>query len=374
MTVPMFESEHSPSVLSELRRMAPGKRVRTTSALRKLEEKLGLPRVSIDEAVRDLHRARLLLYKADGRGLPASGYINVVHDVVAPSHHDMAWAQSLEDAGFDAAQRSVLSGLASQLADFPMHDMQHLAGCLKHLSALDAQALDDAGFNISAMHIMGSSKVLSLLTKRMLDALKLSPTLHQASPKYVLCAGPRVPKATLLIENPRAFENAVRSGLSNEVVLICTFGFGLSYLGNAQLYSDDAAEHERPVMIVREGTPPPLSTSLRASDVFLWADLDVAAIGIYRALKAAIPQLRWSGIYEAMLPMLREPRLSHPYAALFEKDGQHVLFQRGEPISPLDPETTLLWKSCQHRALDQEAVDDVTIKRLGATPFRDTSC
>lgn len=75
------------------------------------------------------------------------------------------------------------------------------------------------------------------------------------------------------------------------------------------------------------------------------------------AIKAAIPQLQRSGIDEAMLPMIYEPRLSHPYVAPFEKDSQHSLVQRSQLLSPFDPETALLWKSCQERVVDQEAVD-----------------
>jgi hypothetical protein len=121
-----------------------------------------------------------------------------------------------------------------------------------------AEATDDAGFNVSARHLMESSKVLSKLSRQMLGALDLPLRLHAPSPRYILCAGPSEPAATLLIENPRAFENAIRSGLSVTVAVVCTFGFGLSYLGSELWAGDEVSQHDRPIPIVRDGTPPPL--------------------------------------------------------------------------------------------------------------------
>lgn len=69
---------------------------------------------------------------------------------------------------------------------------------------------------------MGSSKILAQLPAKAVAVLGLPARLQQSSPRYVVCAGPREPQATLLIENPRAFENAVRSGLGESVALVCT--------------------------------------------------------------------------------------------------------------------------------------------------------
>ena len=220
------------------------------------------------------------------------------------------------------------------------------------------------------LHLMGSSKVLSMMSGRMLEALGLPSRLHNSSPRYVICAGPPDPVATLLIENPRAFENAVRSGLSEEVAIICTYGFGLSYLGQEWLHNAETPEYDQPIMIVRGGSPPPLSDLLRATQVFLWGDLDLAAINIYRSLKRTVPQLQMSRIYEAMLPMVTDSDCSHPYAEIFDKSGQAKGLVIDAPGShDLDSECLLLWRACQTRAVDQEAVFDSEIRSLGPLPL-----
>lgn len=371
MNVRRFESDASEAVLAELRRMASSSgKLRTSSCLPKLGAKLGLTRFAVDEAIRDLHRAGLLSYQADGRELPVSGYISVALESVVPSRHETVWKHALEDVGFEQAAVANLSGLHQHLQDISDVDLAVLAGGLKKLCEAGANATDDAGFNVSARHLMGGSKVLSSMSRRMLDAIGLPLRLHNASPKYVICAGPASPVATLLIENPRAFENAVRSGLAQEVALICTFGFGLSYLGQEWLHAEDTPPHDRPILIVRQGTPPALSSLLTASSVYLWADLDLAAISIYRSLRSAIPQLQLSRIYEAMVPMVQDPYRSHPYAAIFEKNGQQG--GRTEEMSAARNDITpaaFLFSTCRDRAVDQEAVADSVIRELGPFPY-----
>lgn len=177
--------------------------------------------------------------------------------------------------------------------------------------------------------------------------------------------------ATLLIENPCAFENAIRSGLTDDVAIVCTFGFGLSYLGSELWAGDQAPQHDRPIRIVRDGTPPPLGQLLAAEKVFLWADLDLAAMNIFRSLKDAIPQLRMSAIYEEMVPMLSDPARSHPYTALFDKSGQLSRYQGGSAVPSRfdDEDVAMLQAACSARAVDQEAVEESSIRRLGAQPL-----
>lgn len=155
------------------------------------------------------------------------------------------------------------------------------------------------------------------------------------------------------------------------MAIVCTFGFGLSYLGNALWAGDEVSRHDRPILIVRDGTPPPLRQLLAAEKVFLWADLDRAAMNIFRSLKGAIPQLRMSAIYEEMLPMLLDPARSHPYAVLFDKSGQLSRYQDDSAaLSRFDDEDlVMLQAACSARAGDQEAVEESSILRLGAQPF-----
>lgn len=370
--IPVLEAEYSSQVLRELRRMAgAGGKVRASSALPKLALLLKAPSIAIDEAIRELYRVNLLRYRADGRELPASGYIDVSTEVFVAKEHHTSWLAALSHAAFNAEAIVSLSKLSDLVADLPPEDMAVLAMGLQKLSQSGDLGTKDSGFNVSAKHLMGSSKVLSNISRRMLQVIDLPVRLHNGSPKYVICAGPESSVATLLIENPRAFENAVRAGLAKEVSLICTFGFALSYLGQEWLHAEDTPESDRPIMLPRCGEPPALDQLLKAPAIFLWADLDVAALDIYLSLKSAIPHLRLSRIYEAMMPMVLNPETSHPYARLFEKEGQSIGIRRSAAtqVRLLDPAALSVWNSCQHRAVDQEAVDDSSILALGAHPY-----
>ncbi|WP_144290449.1 hypothetical protein [Chitinilyticum litopenaei] len=367
---PCFTDEAT-AVLVELRKLASASgKLRISSCMPKLASSLGLPRVLLDEAIRDLYRAGLLSYQADSRDLPVSGYLLVSPESLVVDPHKVAWQQALEAAGVAPAAIVDLSGLSTALNGMGLEDLNALARCLQRLAEANSTAFDDAGFNVSARHLMGSSKVLSMMSGRMMDALGLPLRMQNSSPRYVICAGPPHPIATLLIENPRAFENAVRSELSQEVALICTYGFGLSYLGQERLHTTGASDHDRPIMIVRGGSPPQLNDLLRANQVFFWGDLDLAAINIYRALKRTMPQLQMSRIYEAMLPMIADSDRSHPYIDIFDKSGQvkSLAIDPSESLS-LDPVCVFLRQACQTRAVDQEVVSDSAIRLLGSLPF-----
>lgn len=190
--------------------------------------------------------------------------------------------------------------------------------------------------------------------------------LKTSSPRYVLCAGPSEPAATLLIESPRAFENAVRSGLGETVALVCTYGFGLSYLGQA--WVEDIHSEDKPIQIIRSGTPGSMSALLQTKQVYLWADLDLAALSIYRSLKFAIPQLQFSAIYQVMMEMVKDGKRSHPYAAIFGKDGQVASSTSMVDVS--DPVVNAIYESCRTRAVDQEAVLETDILLLGKSPLK----
>lgn len=351
--------------------MATGGRVRTSSALTRVAGKLSLSKLDVDEAIRDLYRAGLLQYQPDVRDLPVSGYITVVQEEVIRSQTEVEWERALDAAIFEPESKAALLGLSPKLSDLDIDEMGKLAIALKDLSGLGPDALDDAGFNVSARSIMGSSKVLSQLSQKMIQSLGLPLRLQNSSPRYVICAGPASPEATLLIENPRAFENAVRSGLAETIALVCTYGFGLSYLGQEWLQNEMTSEHDKPIPIVRSGNPPPLDQLFSMENIYLWADLDLAAFDIYLSLKRAIPQLRLSKIYEALVPMLNNKRTSHPYAALFDKSGQRE-GDRGGTANPNlsdDPAALTLLNLCKCRGADQEAVGEFDIMSLGMHPY-----
>ncbi|MEO2219652.1 hypothetical protein ABGV49_21575 [Chromobacterium vaccinii] len=375
MSLGTLLSDEATAVLAQLRKMAGASgKLRTSSCMPKLAGALGLSRLVVDEAIRDLYRSGLLQYQADRRELPVSGYLTVMLDSVTTDPQEAAWRQALAGAGLCEEVAEELSGLSSSLGGMTPEDLAALARVLRRLSEADPASFDDAGFNVSARHLLGSSKVLSMMTGRMMDALGLPLRLQNSSPRYVICAGPPDPVATLLIENPRAFENAVCSGLSEEVALICTYGFGLSYLGQERLHTTGTSANDQPIMIVRGGSPPQLKDLLRANQVFFWGDLDLAAINIYRTLKRTVPQLQMSRIYEAMLPMIANSDRSHPYVEVFDKSGQvkSTVINTSAPHD-LDSVCLFLWQACQTRAVDQEAVSNSTIRLLGSLPFTGSS-
>lgn len=345
--------------------MAKGSRIRTTTVMDGLGKKLGVDQVEVKSVVRELFRAKFLRYTPDHQDLPASGIIEVERPKATPSSAEQHWVQALDASELSEKSKLILRPLFSRVSDLPVNDMAMLAHCLARLASGDNGVLSDAGFNVSARALMGGSKVLANMAPKMLQALDLPVRLQNSSPRYVICAGPVNPQATLLIENPRAFENAVRSRLAESVALVCTYGFGLSYLGQA--WREDAHTEDQPIQIVRAGTPGPLTSLLLADQVFLWADLDLAALSIYRSLKSVIPQLKFSAIYQVMMEMTQDSHKSHPYAAIFEKDGQTL-----NPVSTFDgPDaaTNLILESCRTRAVDQEAVMESDIFRLGNLPW-----
>jgi len=361
MTDPI--SEDAARVLDALRKTFRSERVRISTALPRLISKLGLGQIVVYEALRDLHRTGMVAYQADSRGLPVSGYMRVSPQETQPAPHEIEWSDVLRAAGFTAAEHEALDPLSAKLGDFQPADMRHLAQALRALAGRDASHFEEAGPNVSARNLMGSAKVIAQLSTKATAALGLPPRLQQSSPRYVVCAGPTEPNATLLIENPRAFENAVRSGLAQTVALVCTYGFGLSYLTEELVETLTLPGAEGPIAVQRAGTPPPLDALLGAENVYLWGDLDRAAFSIYASLRRAIPQLAWSGLYVAMDRMLDDPMSSHPYAALFDKAGQLL-----RPVGPPDePNMYRLWERCAFRAVDQEAVSEPEIALLGGS-------
>lgn len=349
-----------------LLKMGTGSSIRTNTVLDGLGQKLGVSQVEVKGVVRELYRASLLQYSADRQDLPASGMIKIVRPETTISLTEQEWGQALVASNMSEAARCAFRPFFCKVGDFAREDLVVLARAFARLESGHGVDINNCGFNVSARSLMGGSKVLANLTPRMLQALGLPVRLLNSSPRYVVCAGPAAPESTLLIENPRAFENAVRSGLGDFVALVCTYGFGLSYLGQA--WRDDAHPEDKPTQIVRSGAPPSLTDLLTAQRVFLWADLDLAALSIFKSLQSAIPQLRFSGIYKVMFEMAQDPERSHPYAAIFEKDGQSVAY--ASACNSVDPFVQIIAASCRARAVDQEAVSEQHILDLGRTKLQ----
>lgn len=347
-------------------KMAKGNSMRASTLMEGLGSKLRIDAFEVKGLVRELYQAQRLRYTPDRQDLPATAMIEIVRPAKVMTLAEESWLAALEESGLSAEAKLAFAPCSTKVADLSPQDMLNLAQCVAGLSQASPAALAGAGFNVSARAIMGGSKVLAALDTRTMQALGLPTRLKTSSPRYVVCAGPPDPVATLLIENPRAFENAVRSGLGDTVALVCTYGFGLSYLGQA--WVEDMHSEDQPIQIVRAGRPGSLSALLQAPEVYLWADLDLAALSIYRSLKSTIPQLQFSALYEVMMEMVKDEKRSHPYAAIFEKEGQ-VAGSVPAP-SPTDAVLQAVWDSCRIRAVDQEAVLETDILQHGPKPCR----
>jgi hypothetical protein len=350
-------SDQAQRAFAYLLKSAKGKSIRTSTVMNGLQASLGLDQIEVKGLVRELYRAQLLRYTPDRQELPASGMIEILRPEKSISPIEQQWALTLGQSTLSPEAKHALEPFYAKVGDLSSEDMVSLVDCLAELALEDSVSTDGAGFNVSARSIMGGSKVLSALDSRAMQALGLPGRLKTSSPRYVVCAGPTTPVATLLIENPRAFENAVRSRLGETVSLVCTYGFGLSYLGQAWI--EDLHSEDKPIQIIRAGTPGSLSELLLAQHIYLWADLDLAALNIYRSLKSAIPQLQFSAIYQVMIEMVADPKRSHPYASIFEKDGQTS--NTHSVIDATDPVMCMLFESCKIRAVDQEAVSESDI-------------
>ena len=346
--------------------MTKGTGVRTTTLMEGLGRRLGTDQIEVKGLVRELYQAKLLRYTPDRQNLPASGMIEIVRPEKALSPAEQQWILSMASSRLSPEAKRALQPFYSRVSDLSGQDMVSLAQCIADLASKGNAGMDGAGFNVSARAIMGGSKVLAAIDSKAMQALGLPVRLKTSSPRYVVCAGPQDPVATLLIENPRAFENAVRSGLGETVALVCTYGFGLSYLGQA--WVEDMHSEDRPIQIIRAGAPGSLSALLLAQNVYLWADLDLAALSIYKSLKSAIPRLQFSAIYRVMMEMVKDGVRSHPYAAIFEKDGQVANSASLDKVS--DPVVNVLTASCMTRAVDQEAVLESDILLLGKSPLK----
>jgi hypothetical protein len=359
-------SNQAQQAFASLLKMAKGTSIRTSTLMEGLGRRLGVDQIEVKGLVRELYRAQLLQYTPDRQELPASGLIEIVRPEKTASLAEQQWIQALAQSSLNTKAKHALEPFYAKVSDLSSADMDSLAGCLAELASQDIADMDGAGFNVSARTIMGGSKVLASVDSKAMQAMGLPLRLKTSSPRYVVCAGPEDPAATLLVENPRAFENAVRSGLGETVALVCTYGFGLSYLGQA--WVEDMHSEDKPIQIIRSGTPGPLAALLQAKQVYLWADLDLAALSIYRSLKSTIPQLQFSAIYQVMMEMSKDERRSHPYAAIFEKDGQVANLTSMIDVS--DPVANLIFECCGTRAVDQEAVLETDILLLGKSPLK----
>lgn len=376
MTIP-FDSPNAARVFEAVRRLAKSGRLRASTLSQKLPAQTGLGAIEIAEGLRELHRRALLRYDANARGQPVSGYVELDLEKEPPLPHELNWLTALSSAEFDAETISALIPMGFRLAGMTAPDIVTLAGCLASLqkaARLSSTHPLESGFNVSARSIMGSAKVISFIPAKAMAALGLDPSLQTPSPRYVIHAGPTqgsIAEATLLIENPQAFENAVAAGLCEHMSLVCTFGFAISYLGQPKLLHAECLAHERPIVLQRCGQCRDLADIFSARTIYFWGDLDVAALKIFLACRSIAPSLQLSAIYASMEHCLDIPARSHPYSEMYDKAGQIRMTANVEANIGVDPYTARLFARCSDRGVDQEVVDVQEIARYGRLAYAD---
>lgn len=211
---------------------------------------------------------------------------------------------------------------------------------LDGLYALQGQS-EDATF-ASARHLLGSAKALRGLSSA--NCFLTSLPAKDIGEMFVITAGPSDPEAIVLIENLRAFTAFADSSHVDTVLGVVSYGYGLSMKNFAgQLYAGKVTA------CPCRGEKPDLKRLIKTKPVFLWGDLDQEGLRIYENMKRIIPSLSLSAAYSEMEKLVKDPKRSHPYHRLFEKDGQR-------PVKGETQEVVHLSKVCRDRAVDQEAL------------------
>lgn len=266
--------------------------------------------------------------------------------------HERQWRDMVSSRNLDPALGTALGDAGMTLAGLSHSDMEHLLeGFLRLIADRDRFAGRDP-YEISAKYLLGSSKILTKLGKA-LSAAGISNSFFGTRPRHMLGAGPARSKFTLLVENPECFERLIGLGLADRIIVIATYGYGITWSGVGVEGRLDRIKIARVA-----GTPPPtLAGAVAAGTCSFWGDLDLAGLDIFIKLRGLVPHLALSALYGPMLVAATDSATSHPYCTLVDKLGQI------ETISS-DGAVTRMAAACRLRAVDQEYVSDQDILSL----------
>jgi len=251
---------------------------------------------------------------------------------------------------FDDGEAVLLLAAAEGLPDLPAGDVEPILDGLARLCRDRAALAGTDPALVSARYLQGSAKLLGKLG-RAAAVLGVAEDSFDGRPRYVVAAGPPAPQAVLFVENPGSLETLVALGLAERLLVIGTFGYGLTWSGVARAFGPGARKPA--TLLVRAGAPPD-PRDLRGRVPFLhWGDLDHDGLRIFLALRTAIPELRLSALYQPMAEAITDPCRSHAYAEHTEKAGQRPLTEAEIGGDPLLASLAAL---CRERAVDQESV------------------
>lgn len=165
-----------------------------------------------------------------------------------------------------------------------------------------------------------------------------------------------------MIENTTTFEMAVRAELDKELALVAAYGYGLNMLSDssAGLALLDSVSNGRCEVLSRSGQRHSLPRLLSHPNLFFWGDLDREGLRIALALRRSLPNLGLSALYAPMLALARDRETSHPYSEISGKSLQAPWVPTGNAL------VDRLARCCDHRAVDQEALDISQHRHLAA--------
>lgn len=357
------------SVLAWLRRTSGpiGRKLRSRGIAQRVAKGLDTDPVSVFDAFRELKSAGLVSYLPDTMGIPYAGYLTVTTEHIRVSEAEAAWQEALAVEDVPPELVVVLAPCHAIFEGLDAIDMRlAIRGLLRVRETSDASA-GDFGFGVSAREILGSSKVLARLPMAALKLLGVDRL--PSTPRYIVVAGPPEPAAVLLIENTTSFEMAVRASLDTQLALVAAYGYGLNMHSDssAGLALLDSVNNGRCEVLSRSGQGHSLPRLLAHPRLLFWGDLDREGLRIALALRQRLPNVSLSALYAPMCALSKDRESSHPYVGMSGKASQAPWVQTGDKL--MDELATY----CEHRAVDQEALDVARHKHLAAQPFNSTT-
>lgn len=350
--MPEFEKRIHQWFLKRTRGSESG-RVLTKGVMSKLCAEVVNDPIAIRKGLMMLRDDGGLEFISNDRGEPISSYITVIKPRQEVPEHVTRWTTILGESELSDVETDAIKPIAEALVNFSENDMRSLFNGMKRLRNDQKTLHGQPAYLISARYLLGSSKLLAGLPSRALKAFGIDPGCFPKHPFYVVVGGATNPVATVLVENPAAFELALKTTAAQHCAFISTYGFGLDKASDEygkQLAGivEDGFEHA--VTLVREGgSCPPTKQLLTAKNLYFWGDLDMAGMQIFERIAAKVPHVQLSALYGPMIEAIQDPERRHPYAAATGKSGQKLSRSNRQDVQKI-----LFY--CEHHAVDQEIV------------------
>jgi len=286
----------------------------------------------------------------DERGIPlAKLFVLLPPEPLKP--YELRWREAIKSAGLSEEEIETLIPAARAVKDMPSEEMLTLIEGLKKLRADLPNLAGERLFDVSSRYLLGSSKLFKVLPNKVLTEFGIDLDLMSGPPRYVKVAGATNPKATILVENPHAFESAVLADENNNFCWISAEGYGLSKQGEefGDQLTNLVVNRKGVITLSRRKEFVDFHTALDLGrdHLYFWGDLDLAGLDIYGRLKTVLPTIQLSPLYKPMAKILKNGG-GHSYAGV-QKEKQVL----GEfPFAEIAPLASL----CGTKGLDQETI------------------